>query len=357
MQKVRTRDFIYTTDGLYFASTNYLHPKNRYISFLRYIPDPNGDRQKDGKRYRKVTSDEAYEYLKKNYPEYLYECDVTNVLMMGVPHEKVEKILRPNMRLKGLRETMKNGGKIKNPEIIAKLMDVCDFFHYVAGIDYENMGISGSILPGLDKDSVSDLDFVIYGLDNHRKAIETFKKNKGCEVYIEELDKTVKLDGIGNEFFQTVYDKRMKDSSLNKEEFIWYEHRKSNRGTVDGTLFDILATRNYDEIEGEWGDTIYEPMGIAKVECKIKSALGSFDNPAVYTIEDVKIIEGPNLPITELVSFTHTYAGEVLDGEEVIAKGKVEKVITDGKEDSYRIVVGTTRESIDEYIKLKESPI
>lgn len=26
MEKVRTRDFIYTTDGLYFASTNYIHP-------------------------------------------------------------------------------------------------------------------------------------------------------------------------------------------------------------------------------------------------------------------------------------------------------------------------------------------
>ena len=57
MKQVRTRDFIYSTDGLFFASTNYVHPDDRFISFLRYIPDPNGDREKEGKRYRKVTSD------------------------------------------------------------------------------------------------------------------------------------------------------------------------------------------------------------------------------------------------------------------------------------------------------------
>ena len=45
-----------------------------------------------------------------------------------------------------------------------------------------------------------------------------------------------------------------------------------------------------------------------------------------------------------------------MDGEHVIAKGKVEKVITDGKEDYYRLVVGTTREAIDEYLKLKIPP-
>ena len=31
--KVRTRDFIHTTDDLFFASTNYVHPTNRFISF------------------------------------------------------------------------------------------------------------------------------------------------------------------------------------------------------------------------------------------------------------------------------------------------------------------------------------
>ena len=91
-------------------------------------------------------------------------------------------------------------------------------------------------------------------------------------------------------------------------------------------------------------------------ECDIVSALGAFDNPSLYTIENVEIIDGVDVPLTEVVSFTHTYAGEVIDGEHVIAKGKVEKVIVNGEFSHYRIVVGTTREAIDEYLKLKESP-
>ncbi len=95
---------------------------------------------------------------------------------------------------------------------------------------------------------------------------------------------------------------------------------------------------------------------IAQIECDIVSALGAFDNPSLYTIENVEIIAGVDVPLDEVVSFTHTYAGEVVDGEHVVTKGKVEKVIVNGEFSHYRIVVGTTREVIDEYLKLKESP-
>ena len=81
------------------------------------------------------------------------------------------------------------------------------------------------------------------------------------------------------------------DSTLSFEEFCWYEKRKNNRGVVDGTLFDILATREWDEISGTWGDTRYEPLGQMTVECTVSSSLASFDNPAVYEVHDVKIID------------------------------------------------------------------
>ena len=100
-----------------------------------------------------------------------------------------------------------------------------------------------------------------------------------------------------------------------------------------------------------------ERQGIEKVECDIVSALAAYDNPTLYTISNVKHLDGVDYPLEEIVSFTHTYAGEVVDGEHVIAKGKVEKVIVNGETSHYRLVVGTTREAIDEYVKLKESPV
>lgn len=355
MIKVRTRDFIHSTDDLYFASTNYVHPNNRIICFLRYIPDKNGDREKNGKKYSKVNSEEAYKFLRENYPEYLFKSEVTHVEMMGVPVDKVDEIIKPENRLKEIRDG--KDSKISE-ETRNKLIDLSDFFHYIAGIDYKNLGISGSTCPGLQKTESSDLDFVVYGLENHRKAIDAFKKyhDKEVEIGDSENKRKIVLNPIQNQFWEFLYNKRIKDDSLSKKEFCWYESRKFNRGVIRGTLFDILCTRNFDEIEGEWEDTIYEPQGIGKIECTITDTLKFMDNPAVYEIDNVKLLEGPDVKITGLASFTHTYAGEVFEGERAVARGKIEKVITKGKKPWYRILVGSTRESLGEYIKLKENP-
>lgn len=381
--KARTRDFIHTTDDLYFATTNYVHPDDRILSFLRYIPDKKGDREKDGKNYSKVDSKQAYEYLRENHPEYLYYCYTTNSEMMGVPHDKVNKIIKPNDRLKSLMENEKFIKNEKTHELLGKVINLAIIFHNEAGISFDDMGISGSTLPGLEKNNQSDIDFVIYGLENHRNAIETFKRLKDKDVIdvnkwknpflVDDKDpedkfinKDIYLASINEEFWETVYEKRLKDSSLSLDEFKWYENRKSNRGLINNTLFDILATRNWNEINESWGDISYEPLGESKIECKIKDALSAFDNPATYKITDVKVLEGDKYDFKEVASFTHTYAGELIEGEYAVARGKIEKVTIKpetslnnqkNKKEYYRIVVGTTRESINEYIKLKNSPI
>ncbi|WP_067089706.1 DNA polymerase subunit beta [Methanobrevibacter curvatus] len=356
--KARTRDFIHTKEDLYFATTNYIHPKDRIISFLRYIPDKNGDREKNGKKYRKVSSDEAYSYLREKYPEYLYFCDVTNIEMMGVPYKQIKEIIKPEKRLVEIRKefedkSFKTSKNSSNTDFYKKLVDLSDFFHYIGGIDYKHLGISGSILPNLQKSEISDLDFVVFGLKNHKKAVETFEKYKNKTIEIKELKKTVKIHSIGKDFWNSLYEKRIKDDSLTMKEFSFYESRKSNRGVIENTLFDILATRNWNEIKGVWGGIKYKSVGKSTIECEVKNAIGSYDNPAVYKIANVEVLDGDNFPIEEIASFTHTYAGQARDGEKIIAKGKVEMVCEHMKEKYYRLVIGTTRESIGEYIKLK----
>lgn len=339
--RVRLRDFVYTTDDLFFATTNYLHPKDRILSFLRYIPDPEGERSIRSRRYSKVDSKQAYEFLNEEYPEYLFKSGKTGIQMMGVPHNKVSNILRPNERLKEILN-------IESPdELLSKVIVVADTFHNHAKIPYDKMGVSGSILPGLYDPEQSDIDFVIYGLKNHRKAVEIFAELKKND--------TFPLKGIDDKFWMKLYKKRIKDASLSYDEFKWYESRKNNRGVVHGTLFDILATKDWDEIKGTYGDTTYERLETAKIECIVSDAIGAFDNPAVYKIEDLKILEGPDLPITEVASFTHTYSGQAREGERIIAQGAVEKVVNQKTgEIKYRLMVGTTRESFNEYIKLKD---
>ena len=295
---------------------------------------------KNNNRYSKVDTEQAFDFLRKNYPYYIFDCDTTHVKMMGVPIEKVSTILHPNKRLKDILN-------LDSPdELLKKVINLANTFHEFAEIPYDKMGVSGSILPGLYDPVQSDIDFVVYGLKNHRKAISSFKELKMMENSI--------LKGIGDEYWTKLYEKRIKDSSLSYEEFKWYENRKNNRGVINGTLFDILATKDWNEINGTYGEKTFKPIGNAKIECTVSNSIASFDNPAIYKVEDIKILEGPNIHINELASFTHTYAGQVREGEVVIAKGKVEEIVNKktGKI-NYRLVVGTTRESIDEYIKLK----
>ncbi|MGZ7117921.1 MAG: DNA polymerase subunit beta [Methanobacterium sp.] len=326
---------MYTIDELFFATTSYLHPKDIILSFLRYIPDPKGERSKNGQRYSKVDSKQAYDFLGSFHPQYLFDSD-KDLKMMGVPFERIKKILKPEERLKDIINGENNG------QLLKKVVKLAGIFNDYADIPYSKMGVSGSILPGLYDVKISDIDFVIYGLKNHKKAMDTFGEIK---------DKS-DLKSISEDYWMRLYEKRIKDSSLSYEEFQWYEKRKNNRGIIDGTLFDILATRDWNEIKGKYGEEKYEPLGTAMIECKVSDALGAYDNPAVYKIEDVTFLEGPEVPVTEVASFTHTYSGQAKDEEEIIVKGRLEKVMD--KKLRYRIVVGTTRESINEYIKLKK---
>lgn len=335
--RARPRDFIFTKDDLFFATTTYLHPEDRILSFLRYVPDQNGGRSLKGRRYSKVDSKQAHEFLNYNYPEYLFDCEITNVQMMGVPINKIERIMKPSSRLNEILE-------LDNRDVLLeKVVKLAETFHDHTSVKYDKMGVSGSILPGLYDPNVSDIDFVIYGLKNHREVMEAFADIK---------NKNGILKGIEGDYWEKLYKKRIKDYSLSYEEFRWYENRKHNRGIIQGTLFDILQTRDWDEIHGTYGTTRYEPMGFAEIECRVVDSLAAFDNPAVYKVEDVIINKGPDVPITEIASYTHTYAGQVKEGELIIAQGKLEKVIS--KDIGYRLVVGTTRESIGEFIKLKD---
>lgn len=339
---IRPRYFIQTKDDLFFAVNTYTHTNDYIIAFLRYIPDENGDRTLDNKKYRKVDSNEAYKYIKEHHPDYLFKWNVENKKMMGVKRSDIKKVLSPIKRLEQILN-MKS-----NDPYIGKIQKLAQTFHDECNISYKNMGITGSTLPGLQKTKTSDIDFIIFGLDNHKKARTYYKNAKKNPESI--------LDPIEGEFWKKVYNKRIKDDSLSFDEFIYYEKRKNNRGIIDGTLFDILSTMNTDDPINT-DDLHYKQIGKMKIKCKIKEDKQSFDTPSIYTISDVEIIEGPNVKIDKLVSYTHTYAGEVQNNEWAIASGVCEEVTNKTtKQKTYNLTIGTTRESIGEYIKLKENP-
>ncbi len=331
---MKIRTFIETVEGMYFAVVSYVHPKDRIIAFLRYVPyeyvdipvDKSNIREINGKKYVKMAdSDLAYKFLREKFSEYLFYDEVNDILIHAVPNDRIKNILKPEDRLKEILENSRNALEEKCRKLAIILEDY--------GVNLNKAGVTGSLLLKLNNPN-SDIDFVVYG--------EEFNK---ARMALKEAIEDGKIEALTLEFWKKAYEKRIKDNSLTFEEFIFHEKRKYNRGVIDGTMFDLLFVR--DRVDEKYGEKRYKGLGYISIEGKVLDDKLIFDSPAVYKIECYNDKE-----IKELCSFTHTYAGQCFKGEEFIARGKLEEVIT--KKGNYkRVVVGTKREAYNEYIKVK----
>jgi predicted nucleotidyltransferase len=143
-----------------------------------------------------------------------------------------------------------------------------------------------------------------------------------------------KIEGLSDEMWRKVYEKRRPEISYDC--FVLHEKRKFNRGQVEGTYFDILFTRSYDEIRlvPTGKGTV---LGKMTIEAAVTDASLAFDNPAVYLVD--------HDTVSRVLSFTHTYSGQARAGETIEACG-----ICEQHGDECWLIVGTTREARGEYI-------
>jgi hypothetical protein len=302
MIKTRLRDFLVTKDHWIFSVSDYFC-NDGIRSTLRYVPDEKGERELNGKRYRKYDFGPAFEFMRKYRPEWVQDVHV-------VPESEVKIVLRPHNIIPKLINT---DSRVRE---IVKVLDM-------SGIPRTSMGVTGSMLLGLQNEN-SDIDFVVYGPLWFR-ARDTITIAKQQEGSIEELDE---------EMWKRIYRKRIPDISF--EEFMLHESRKGNRGMIEGTYFDLLFVREWNQIK--------EPLLHGKdtvkmrIEAEVTNAEFAFDSPAYYKIRHSEI--------DHVISYTHTYAGQALPTEIIEASGIVEEV-----GNMKRLVVGTSREPKGEWIK------
>ena len=299
MLRTRLRDFIVTGDDWIFAVADYCH-ESGIRSILRYVPDPKGTRGGDIK-YRKMDFDDSFVFMKKSRPEWVKDVHI-------VPWDSVKKILSPEKRLPSIAD--------KNEKVKAIVKTLEKY------VPYGNMGVTGSLLPGLEIES-SDIDFIVYG-SPWFTARDIIKREKETKNPISE---------ISDDMWHDIYKKRKPDISF--DEFLLHEARKGNRGMVGGTYFDLLYVRDWRDITSCLRGT---DIGYKTIQATVTNADYSFDSPAIYKIDHPEI--------SYVLSYTHTYAGQALPGERIEARGMVETL-----GNIKRLVVGTTREPKGEWIK------
>lgn len=299
MIRARIRDFLITDEDWIFAVADYSHEKG-VRCILRYVPDPNGTRGNE-KKFRKLDFDDSFEFMKKNRPQWVRDVHI-------VPWNSVKQILSPNEKLPLL---VKENKKVKT--IVDELKNE---------VPMDKMGVTGSLLAGLQNES-SDIDFIVYGRSwwKARDIIEKAKKEGSA------------ITEISDEMWREIYKKRRPEISY--DEFLVHEIRKGNRGMVEGTYFDLLYVRDWEDITPLSRGT---DIGYETIEATVTNADFSFDSPAIYEIDHPEI--------KFVLSYTHTYAGQALAGEKIQARGMVELA-----GNIKRLVVGTTREPKGEWIR------
>lgn len=306
----KPKDFIETAEGLIFAVISY-HPHQQKIgAFLRYV-------NSDG-HWQKVDTETANRLLTRHYPQYLYHSSQFDAAFHAVPPAAVIAHHQPEQQLQLLLNSTP-------PDLLTEKLHKLVALLTSGGIDSQQLGITGSMLinqHNLD----SDIDLVVYGRQTFN-AVRHAVKQAVFASQLQPLDAALMQDN---------YQRR--SSELDFESFAWHEQRKFNKAVIDGSKFDIGMVCLANELEVDHRH--FMKRGSQVTRARVIDDRFAFDFPARY------LIDNPRTP--EIICFTHTYVGQAYQGELIEVAGTMEC----DNAGSCRIVVGSSREAIGEYIKV-----
>jgi predicted nucleotidyltransferase len=324
----REGDLIESLGSIVFDVKGLVHPPDRVVAFIRYVPDPQGERERDGTRYSKFYSlPKRYDLLKHEYPQYLVNDPVFNTLLCEVPLEDIKQHYQPAQGLQNLR----NRDNLDEAEKTA--LQFTGILKENSGVPWSKLGVSGSILVNLHEQS-SDIDLIVYGTETGYKVAQTMKQ------LFEDKDNPIKaydLDGL-----RELFDFRSKDTNVSFEDFVRTDSRKVSHGKFMGKHFFIRFVKDLNEISEQYGSIIYKPEGNATIKATVADDSESLFTPCTYKLANVEVLEGTTAePVEEIVSFRGRFCEHARSGEAVIAEGKVERVQQQGKRDHFRLLLGS----------------
>jgi predicted nucleotidyltransferase len=319
---VRDGDVLLTKKGFIFYVFGYLHPNDRVIGFLKYIPieykrlfDAKLDflewqwklNDKTLVRPRELYyGDSLLSVLRNHFPEYLYFSKVFKKEIIAISKTEIQTIFVPKM---GISQLINK----QNPDVLEKeAVSLITLLSKTSKVPLDNFGIHGSILLGMHNEK-SDIDIAVYGSSNYKMV----------KAAINTLVSLTKADYL----IETKFDKL-----------------RRNRGLYNSRRFVINATRQKEEIQEVYGDKLYVPITEISFKAKIVDNTEAVFRPAHYKITDfINLSPSPSQVIpNEVVSMIGQYRDIAGIGEHIQGKGVLEEVRNIKRnKTAYRIVIGT----------------
>lgn len=343
MRSFRDRDCLITPEGFIFTVIGNLHPADRVIAYLKYVPDEQGKWGTGHSRYRRALATynvlsvmDSMRFLSQEAPQYIFESAVEGISLPAVPKDRIASHLFPETRLLELQSAK------SRDELESKATKLTQVLSKGAGVQIESLGLTGSILARIHNPRFSDIDLVVYGFANALRVktfLHTPENSPSREIR--------KLTGTSREKWIS---ERLRSTPLTRQDAVALLARKWNIGSFEGTDFSIHAVHTEMEVHGEYGDDRYKPLGIIDATARIASAEESMFMPAVYQIEQPEMKGSPAVRgLDRIVSYEGLYADVAVEGETVSCRGKLERVESSSGV-SHRILIGSPEAGGTDYL-------
>jgi len=316
-----------TVAGLIFTVKGVVHPPDRVVAYLRYVPDPRGERVRGRERYRRVYSvAEQEEALRALGLSYRVDDPALGVPVDAVPWEDVARLYDPRERLQRLRAAGPDGPLAADALALAELM------RHAAGVAPTALGLTGSLLFDLHA-STSDIDLVVYGEGECRRV------HAALACLLD--DPSSALARPRGEELAAIHAVHREDTPLSAADFARLQAGKVNEGRFAGRPYFVRFVKLPAEVPERYGDPRFAPAGRALVEARVVDDRDALFTPCRYSISEVRYHEGARADeLSEVVSFRGRFADQARAGQRVRASGSVERVVWRERRETTRLVVG-----------------
>jgi len=333
----RDHDFVETEGGWLFCVVSDIHPEERVMAFLKYVPGL-GTWRRGSQTYRRIVKSyrmeeiaESVEFVRSARPEYVLVDPYFNEKFVFVPTSSIVNHYKCTQRMREVERAPAS-------KLEERCLELLQLLTEGSGLEREMFGLSGSLLLGLDNPN-ADIDFTVYGRDRFWRTLEVSKE-------LMSPAERRKVERMLEANLLSRY-------PLERSDAVKLSQRCYTKGLWQGTLYSLHGVRTLEELTERYGDLSFEPLGVFRARFTVQDASQSCFTPAVYVICDGQLHPTCSGELKTLTCYDTTFATLLREGDRVECLGKLEKVVDRRDGRSYlNMLIGSYAAAGREYVRL-----
>ena len=340
----RDRDVFHDNDGRVFMTLGYIQPEDYVLSYLKYIPDPDGKWKSGSTQYKRIFSGGIDSVIEGNLkiPEHYIRADShfgTEVL--EVPKSEISKYFNPEDRLD---QILSEGPKDSLEE---KIVTLTKSLQHGLNLPLSSLGVTGSVAWDAHNPEWSDININIYGFKESWHLYNNYDQ-------VAEQNSEIGLRR-GKDWSSTISHLKSRVSHLSDDDLLKLYARRTEL-ILDNYLVTIMPILLPDEAPIKHGSEQYTTISNSPIdiEMTIDDCKYGIFHPSIYKGYSNTVAE--DIEITRLMMYDGSFRGMFSEGDLIHIRGTLQKVKFNNitGDDIHQIMVGTKQGIGNEFVRLIE---